>query len=259
MAGVALATVIGQFVSVLFCIHFLYHHSEELQFRFKLKDLIPHRESAIQIIKIGIPLAIQSSAVQFSFLFVNSMVNSLGITISAAFGVAQKLRNIPGILTQGLGLGASSMVGQNLGAHRNDRVDSTVKWCLLFSTVINAGFGILFWFAPEFCFRLFTSDETVLAYSSLCIFALVIELPGKCVMPACNALVSAQGFVKFSIIIAFLDAFAGRVLFCWLLGIAFEMGALGFFLGYSAGTYLTAIPVFVYYISGLWRQRKVLT
>ena len=258
VAGAALATVIGQFVSVLFCIHFLYHHSDELQFRFKLKDLIPHKGPAIQIIKIGIPLAIQSAAVQFSFLFVNSMVNSLGITISAAFGVAQKLRNIPGILTQGLGLGASSMIGQNFGSHKHDRVDSTVKWCLMFSSVINIVFGILFWFAPVFCFRLFTPDETVLAYSTICILALVIELPAKCAMPACNALVSAQGFVKFSIIIAFLDAFAGRVFFCWLLGIAFEMGALGFFLGYSAGTYLTAIPVFIYYISGLWRRRKTL-
>ena len=57
---------------------------------------------------------------------------------------------------------------------------------------------------------------------------------------------------------AFVDAFAGRVLFCWLLGVALDMGALGFFLGYSAGTYLTAIPGLIYYASGLWKRRKVL-
>jgi putative MATE family efflux protein len=259
VAGAALATVIGQFVSVLFSIYYLYRHSADFNISFTLHDLIPHRATSLQIIQIGIPLAIQSAAVQFSFLFVSHMVNTLGITVSAAFGVAQKLRNIPGILTQALGLGASSMIGQNLGARRNDRVSSTVNWCLLFTTIINAAFGILFWFAPVFCFRIFTQDQTVLAYAFICIIALVVELPGKCVMPACNALVSAQGFVQFSMVVAFLDAFAGRVLCCWLFGIVMDLGALGFFLGYSAGTYLTAIPVFIYYLSGLWKRRATLS
>lgn len=117
---------------------------------------------------------------------------------------------------------------------------------------------MLFALAPVLCFRMFTQDEAVLVYAGICMFALVVELPGKCLMPACNALVSAQGFVKFSMVVAFLDAFAGRVLFCWLLGIVLDLGALGFFLGYSMGTYLTAIPVFVYYISGLWKKRSTL-
>lgn len=258
VAGAALATVIGQAVSVLFSIWFLYRNAARLQLSFTPRDLIPHPPTAAQIIKIGIPLAFQSAAVQFSFLFVSHMVNALGVFASAAFGVAQKLRSIPGILTQGLGLGASSIIGQNLGAGQNDRVDSTVKWCLVFTTLINLVFGLLFWAAPVLCFRLFTQDAAVLAYAGVCIFALIVELPGKCAMPACNALVNAQGFVEFSMIVALLDAFAGRVLFCWLFGIVLNMGAAGFFLGYSAGTYLTAIPVFIYYLSGWWKRRTAL-
>jgi Na+-driven multidrug efflux pump len=105
---------------------------------------------------------------------------------------------------------------------------------------------------------MFTQEPTVLSYALICMISLTVELPGKCVMPACNALVSAQGFVQFSMAVAFLDAFAGRVFFCWLLGIALDFGALGFFLGYSIGTYLTAIPVLIYYISGLWKRRASL-
>ncbi|MCD7752416.1 MAG: hypothetical protein LUI10_11895 [Lachnospiraceae bacterium] len=77
-------------------------------------------------------------------------------------------------------------------------------------------------------------------------------------MPGCNALVSAQGVVQFSMIVAFVDAFAGRVLFCWLFGVFLGWGAMGFFLGYSLGTYMTAIPVFVYFITGLWKKRTKL-
>ena len=84
------------------------------------------------------------------------------------------------------------------------------------------------------------------------------ELPAKCVMPACNGLVSAQGFVALSMTVALLDAFAGRVFLCWLCGIALKMGAKGFFLGQILGTYVTASMVFVYFVSGLWRKRKAL-
>jgi putative MATE family efflux protein len=258
VTGTALATVIGQMASVLFSIVFLSRHSEQFAFTWNLRNLSPDRKSSVQIIKIGIPLAIQSAAIQFSFLFVSHMINTLGVSVCAAFGVAQKLRNLPGILTSGLGLAAGSMIGQNLGAARNDRVDQTIRWCLLYCTIINAVFGAFFFGFPVLCFRMFTQESAVLAYASICMLSLIIELPGKCVMPACNALVSAQGFVQFSMVVAFLDAFAGRVFFCWLLGIVLDLGALGFFLGYSAGTYLTAIPVLIYYISGLWKHRASL-
>lgn len=258
VAGAALATVLGQLASVAFSVVYLYRNPALLPFPFQILKMRPHGETAGQITKIGIPLAIQSAAVQFSFLFVSGMVNTLGVDVSAAFGVAQKLRNVPGVLTQGLGLGASSMIGQNLGAGQQKRVSQTINWCLLFTTIVNALFGVLFALAPVLCFRMFTQDEAVLIYAGVCMFTLVVELPGKCVMPACNALVSAQGFVKFSMVVAFLDAFAGRVLLSWLLGIVLDMGALGFFLGYSLATYLTAVPVFVYYISGLWKKRRIL-
>ncbi len=256
VAGAALATLLGQLASVVFSVVYLYRNPKLLPFPFRILEMRPHRETAGQITKIGIPLAIQSAAVQFSFLFVSGMVNTLGVDVSAAFGVAQKLRNVPGVLTQGLGLGTSSMIGQNLGAGNQKRVSQTINWCLLFTTIVNALFGVAFALTPVLCFRMFTQDEAVLAYAGMCMFTLVIELPGRCLMPGCNALVSAQGFVKFSMTVAFLDAFAGRVLLCWLLGIVLDMGAMGFFLGYSLATYITAIPVFVYYISGLWKRRS---
>ncbi|MGN0999363.1 MAG: MATE family efflux transporter [Faecousia sp.] len=258
VAGAALATIIGQLVSVIFSIVFLSHHEDSFHFRLEWRMLKAEKESAVQLVKLGVPMCIQSAAVQSSFLFVSHMVNNLGLTVSAAFGAMLKIRNIPGVLTQGFGLGASSMIGQNLGAKRQDRVKQTVNWCIFLTSIVNLFFGIFFALFPELCFRLFTQDADVLDYAGICMFALILELFGKSVMPACNALVSAQGFVQFGMVVAFLDAFAGRVFLCWLFGSVFDWGALGFFLGYTCGTYMTAIPVFVYYISGLWKKRAVL-
>lgn len=258
VAGAALATVIGQAVSVIFSYVYLLHHEELFEFSLRLRDMKYDWELSVQLFRMGIPLALQSAAVQVSFLFVAKMVNSLGVTASAAFGVLQKLRSIPEILTQGLRLGATNMMGQNLGAGQMKRVKSIVRWSLLIATSIYALFGIFFGMFPEISFRLFTQDETVLFYAGICIFALLIEMPGRCLMPGCNGLISAQGFVRLSITLALVDAFVGRILLCWLLGVYFDMRLKGFLLGYALGTYLTAVPGFIYYISGVWKKRKLL-
>ncbi len=260
VAGTALATVIGQAASVIFSLIFVFRSAGLLQLQFRSGRRLwkTDRQAKRDLIRLGIPMAIQGGAVQSSFLFVSRMVNSLGLNVSAAFGVCQKLRNLPGILTQGLQLGASSMIGQNWGAKQKERVSSTVKRCILFACAINLGFGLVYALFPQLCFRAFTQDEAVLEYAGMCMFVLILELPARCLMPGCNSLISAQGFVRFSFVLAFVDAFVGRVLFSWLLGTVFDMGALGFLLGYSIGTYLTAVPAFLYYASGLWRRRKLL-
>ncbi len=256
VAGAALATVIGQVSSVIFSVRLLAKNPDSFHVDFKLAFRKAERNEYWQIVRLGIPLSIQSAAVNVSFLFVSRMVNSLGLSVSAAFGVTQKLRNIPGVLTQGLSMGSGSMIGQNLGAGRNDRVQKTVTYGIYFCTVINLIFGILFTAAPVLCFRMFTQDVSVLEYAELCMFSLVIELPAKCVMTTCGQLISALGFVQFSMVISFLDAFAGRILLCWFLGTFLGLGALGYLMGFSLGTYVSAIPQFVYFLSGLWKKRS---
>lgn len=258
VAGAALATIMGQAVSVLFSIWYLQSHADLYGLNFHFLSFRMDRRTAGMIAKIGAPMAIQMGAIQISFLFVARMINGLGVTVSAAFGVMQKIRSFPNFITQGFALGAASMMGQNLGARKLDRVNKVMHWCLLFTLCVDAIFAVLYLVFPSLCFRIFTQDADVLVYASMVCLVLAIELPANVFMPACNSLVSAQGFVRLSFVIAMLDAFVGRVLFTWLLGSFFHLGVFGYFLGYVIGTYVTATIVAVYYFSGLWKKRAAL-
>lgn len=99
----------------------------------------------------------------------------------------------------------------------------------------------------------------VLGYAAICTLTLALELPGKALMPTCNALVNAQGFVAFKMTLALVDAFVGRVLCSYLLGSVMGLGVVGFFYGCTLATYLTAIPVFLYFLSRKWEKRELLT
>lgn len=258
VAGAAIATVIGECASVLFCFIFLLSHAQDFGISFNLSMLRIDRQNASQLVAIGIPMAVQMAAVQVSFLFVARMINALGVTVSAVFGVMQKIRSVPNFITQGFALGAASMMGQNLGAKQMNRVNLTVRYCILFTIAVNIIAGLFYLTVPTLCFQIFTQDATVLTYAGMTMLVLAIELPANCILPACNSLVSAQGFVQLSFTVAILDAFVGRILFCWLFGSFFGLGAFGYFLGYVSGTYVTALIVGIYYFSGLWRRRAAL-
>ena len=62
---------------------------------------------------------------------------------------------------------------------------------------------------------------------------------------------------SLSLVFAILDGFVLRIGLSWLLGIVFELGLFGFFLGYGLATYGTAIPGMIYLWSGRWKKRRL--
>lgn len=256
VAGAALATVIGQGVSVVCSLIFLQRHQQAFYFALRKEYMKPDKAITRMLFRLGIPLALQSSAVMISFLFVNKMINGLGVAVSAVFGAGQKLRNIPGIMTQAIGLGATAMTGQAFGANLQKRVSQIYLYGCLINTIISVSICAVFMIWPQECFRLFTSDESVLAYAPMFMLTLLIEMPAKIFMPSGGALISGCGNTRLSMTLAFCDAFIGRIFMTWLLGKYFGMGAFGYFLGYTSATYVTSVPQIIYYLMGTWKNRK---
>ena len=76
--GAALATVIGQGVSFLFALVLLYRGREQIHFDFKPSHFRISRSVIRPLLSLGIPMVIQSAAITFSMLFVNSYINQYG-------------------------------------------------------------------------------------------------------------------------------------------------------------------------------------
>lgn len=255
-AGAAIATVIGQAVSVICSLTFLNRKKEEYCFSFRPSEFKVDGKVAAALCRLGIPMALQTSAVYISFLFVSSMINAMGVVVSAAFGASQKIRNMPNMMTQAIGLGATAMMGQNFGAGKMDRV----RKIYLSGCKINAVFGVLFaviyGLFPVRVFQLFTGDAQVLEYAGMCIFCILLEIPAKIFMPSGSALINGNGNVKLSMALALSDAFVGRIFLTWFLGKVMGFGVSGYFLGYCLATYVTAVPQVIYYLSGRWKKQR---
>jgi putative MATE family efflux protein len=252
--GAALATVIAQGVSFITSVVYLWRNRQKLGFDFQLSHLRPDRRNLKLLLRLGVPMMIQTCAISFSALFVSSRINTYGVTASAVTSVGAKLSTIGSIVTLALSQAGATMVGQNFAARKFDRVQRTLTSSLviggLFAAVLSA--VIIFW--PEQVFSLFNDDPAVLAMShAYVIIAVMNYFSWACRGPS-TALCNGMGFPTMNFVLGIFDGVVMRIGLCLLLGETFHLGIQGYWFGSAAAGYAFFLVMFPYFLSGKWKK-----
>ncbi len=258
VAGAAWATIIGQAVSFLFSIYYLYRSREAFGFDFRRKSFIPRKKYVKMIAELGTPMAIQSGCINLSMLFVNAMVNNVGVVASATFGVGVRIDDIINKISQGLQFAAMPMISQNIAAGERKRSRQVVWFVWLFAFVLMAFFIAVYYVFGRQLFMLFSDDTKVHDMSATFIRAILWMFPAMSIMRGSNAFIQGIGNAKLSMVLALLDGVMLRIGLSWLFGIVLDWGFFGFVLGYGLAPYGCAVPGMIYFLSGVWQRRKVL-
>lgn len=253
--GAALATVIGQAVSFIFAIVLLYRNRAQFHFDFRPQSFRIYPEVFQPLLSLGIPMAIQSAAITFSMLFVNSYINTYGTTAVAVTGVARKLESMISIVSQSISSAGGAMIAQALGAGKIDRVPKVVYHALWIVAIPASVFALITAFKPEWLFGLFSSDEAVLTMAITYIPVAMIQYLGATLRPANFALINGSGNSRLNLSVAVLDGIVCRIGLALLLGVALNWGIKGFWYGNAISG---CVPFFigsVYLYSGAWKSR----
>ncbi|MBR2353943.1 MAG: MATE family efflux transporter [Clostridia bacterium] len=258
VAGTAWATIIGQAVSFLFSLVYLFRRREQFGFDFQKESFLPNRKYTGMIVSLGTPMAIQSGCINLSMLFVNAMINSAGVVASATFGVGCRIDDIINKISQGIQYAAMPMVSQNIGAGKQKRAQSVVWRAITCSAILTVFFLTLYVFFGTALFRLFSDDVAVHEMSGTFISAILWMFPAFAVMRGSGAFIQGIGNAKLCMVLAILDGVVLRIGLSWLFGIVFGWGFFGFVLGYALAPYGYAIPSMLYFLSGMWKKRKTL-
>ncbi|MBR6619828.1 MAG: MATE family efflux transporter [Clostridia bacterium] len=256
--GAALATIIGQAFSFVAAVVFLVVRRNNLGFEVNTKTLKPSVESARLLIKLGIPYASQSCAVNLSMMFVNSLVNDVSVAASAVFGVGIKVDDTVNKITQGIAFASSTMCAQNIAAGNKKR---TIKISLTtggYCAVFYALFALLLLTCHEQIYAIFTDDPAVIALSSVFVSAIVWSFPAMTLMRTGFGFLRGLGNAKITLAFGLTDALVLRVGLSYLFGIVMNMGLYGFFLGYGLAAFGTGIPACIYLFFGKWENYKLL-
>ena len=259
VVGAAWATVIGQAASFVFSIYYLYKKREKFGFDFSPENFIPNKKYIGMIAGLGTPMAIQSGFINLSMLFVNAMINDVGVVASATFGVGVRIDDIINKISQGIQYAAMPIISQNIGAGKKQRAKRVVYMTWAFSLALTAVFILLYLLLGKQLFMMFSDDTAVHEMSHVFISAILWMFPAFAIIRGSGAFVQGIGNARFSMILALLDGVVLRIGLSWLFGIYFGWGFFGFVLGYGLAPYGYAIPSMIYFFMGRWEKRASLS
>ena len=158
--GVAIATVVSQFISCVLVLWCLWKSESSYQLRFS--KLRINASYLGQIFQVGVPAGIQSVVINFSNALLQSSVNSFGSTAMAGYTAANNLLGFLYASVNSVTQACMSFTSQNLGVKKFERMDRVLIDCGIISLVIAGTVGTTFYlFGPEIL-QIYTKEPDVI-------------------------------------------------------------------------------------------------
>ena len=165
MRGAALATVISQFIGMVWVVsHFL---NKKSYVRFSNDFWRMKLRIVLNIFSIGMPSFLMNVCTCLIVIVINnSLKEHSGDLAIGAYGIINRLLTLYTMVVLGLTLGMQPIIGYNFGALNMIRVKKTLKLGLVTGVLITTSGFLLFELFPEAVSSMFTKDETLIRIAS---------------------------------------------------------------------------------------------
>ena len=256
VAGVGYATVLAQGVSVLLCALWVWRINE--YFRFQKSEITVDRALLKQVLRLGIPSALQGSAAGLGMVIVQGLINSFGPVSMAAYSAAGKMESLCSLPQNAVGMALSVFVGQNVGAANLGRCREGLRKGGTFIVAVCLLLSIGVYFCGPLLMRIFVgeADREVIdiGASFMRIWALFLAI--HAVYEAFSAFLRGAGDSMFSMYGMFADL-TTRVIMAYFFAKGLGMGFMGIGYAIPCGWVVCSVLVGVRYASGRWKSKAV--
>lgn len=255
--GAAYATLVSE--ATLVTVSIIYLNKKSRMVAFNPKKLKLNRQITFLLFKLGLPSVAQQSLVSISTMFITTFVNAFGSAATNAFGAVGRIDMFVFLPAMSMGMAASALTGQNLGAGKLERIRDIFKW----GTIMTSSITI--------CISLFVVllSKPILAMFGLGNDARVMNIGrtylyivGPCyvffsIMFLTNGIVNGAGHTIITMAFTFVSIWIIRVPFSWLLSKTY-LGITGIWVAVSMSFIITMIVSLSYYFSGRWKKSPTL-
>ena len=190
--GVALASIITQYVSAVLILIHMGRQDNECTFRFRDLRGGPDRTEGKRILGLGIPAGLQNAIFAVANLFIQSAVNSFDSVMVEGNSAAANADAVIYNVMAAFYTACSTFMGQNLGAGKRERVLKSYFIGIVYSFAAGAVLGgALFLFGREFL-SLFANEEAVieagLQRTKIMCFSYAVSAFMDCTIAACRGI-----------------------------------------------------------------------
>lgn len=254
--GAGLAYVCCRLLGAALMLRALMHNHRFFVLRIR-RMLRPHWDTIRRILRIGLPISVESLFVQVGYMLANSMSISLGTFESGVYQIINTLNNFI-TLPQGICQAVSlSAVGRLLGAQnlRGAKRTGRLIWAAgILSSLLLGGAVLLLRYPLT---DLYTSDPLAVEASSELIWILLIMDVAGVSINAIDAQLRAGGDVRYVMVVTLTAVWIIRLPLTYLFCFVMDLGVLGIYLANTISLYYRAILGFVRHCGKRWMTRRI--
>lgn len=171
--GAALGTTLSQTLSVI--ISLVAVVKTDAGIKLNKSDFKIDKDTITEIIKIGIPVAVQDGCIQVAFIIITVIANSRGLDEAAAVGIVEKVISALFIVPSSMLATVSALAAQNIGAGKHDRASKTLWYAILITTVYGFIVTLIVEFNCDFIVEMFTTDTMVIMFGAQYLSSYIVD------------------------------------------------------------------------------------
>ena len=257
-AGAAVSTLISRAL----CAFVVFYALRKPGYAIQLKNYFsirPDLNLIVKILAIGVPSGIENGMFQFGKLAIQSTVSSLGTAAIAAQAMTIIFENVNGMAAVGIGIGLMTVVGQSIGAGRQEEAKYYIVKLAGYAEIAMIISCILVYIAarPVTVLAGMSEESTALCMQMILAITIVKPLFWVPSFTPPNGL-RAAGDVRFSMITATLTMWLCRVALSIFLMRVVKTGPIGVWYGMFADWGVRGVIFTIRFVRGKWLRFKVI-
>ena len=186
--GCAISTVLSEALCCLFCI--IYIQKKVPILRLGKKWLVFDARLLKKTIAYGWASAMQQATVQMGKIAIQALVNTMGVSVAAAFAVVNRIDDFAITPEQNIAHAMTALMAQNKGAGKNDRMREGFRCGMILELVYGAAVMLICLGFARPLMSLFVKDEEVIGHGVVYLHLIA----GMYILPAITN--SLQGFFR---------------------------------------------------------------
>jgi len=159
LSGVAIATVLIQYITLLYMLRKLFH--TQLFDRERFFKSLPNKKALQHLISQAIPSSLNMVLMSFGSIITTYFVSTYGFKSVAAFGIGYRVEQIILLPMLGLNTAVMSIISNNFGARNFERIDEVINKSLRYGYIMSAVGIVLLAIFGKYIIMIFDSDTEV--------------------------------------------------------------------------------------------------
>jgi putative MATE family efflux protein len=256
VGGAAVATITTQGLAAIIGIILLIKGKYQIQLH--LKDLKPDIPLIKKMFKLGFPASIEQSTRALGMIVMTFLVATFGTHTLAAYGIGNRIRSFVIIPAMGLSMAASTLVGQNMGAKKLDRVEKVVKLSSLTNFILLTLVGIIvFLFANQISAIFIPGEIETIRSSALFIKIMALAFGFIGVQQALSGALRGTGNTMVSMVLSIISLWILRFPLAYILSMQTKLAEVGLWIAFPVSNVVAAIITILWFAKGTWKTKEI--